>query len=80
MGWIVKVIVLCFVVGFALSVFDIDPAAIVTNTWATVRDVGELVAGVVRWALPYILVGAVVVVPIAAVSLLLRWRRTRRRP
>ena len=80
MGWIVKVLVLSFVVGFALSVFDIDPASIVTNTWATVRDVGELVADVVRWALPYILVGAVVVVPIAAVSLLLRWTRARRGP
>ena len=80
MGWIVKIIVLCFVVGFALSVFEIDPAAILTNTWATIRDVFDLAVGVVRWAVPYILVGAVVVVPIAAVSVLLRWTRARRGP
>ena len=80
MGWIVKIIALCFVVGFALSVFDIDPAAILTNTWATIRDVFDLAAGVVRWAVPYILVGAVVVLPVAAVSILLRWTRARRGP
>lgn len=80
MGWILRIILLCFVVGFALSVFDIDPAAIVTNTWVTVRDVADLIVGVVRWALPYVLVGAVVVVPLAAVSLLLRWTRARRGP
>ncbi len=80
MAWIVKVVVLCFVVGFALSVFDIDPASIFTNTWATVREVGELTASVVRWALPYIMVGAVVVVPIALIGLLLRWTRARRGP
>ena len=80
MGWIVKIIGLCFVVGFALSVFEIDPASILTNTWVTVRDVFDLAVGVVRWAVPYILVGAVVVVPIAAVSLLLRWTRARRGP
>lgn len=79
MGWIVKVIILCFVVGFALSVFDINPANILTNGWATVREVVDLAIGVVRWAFPYILVGAVIVVPIAAVSLLLRWTRARRR-
>ena len=78
--WIVRIVVLCFVVGFALSVFDIDPASIMTNSWDTIRTVGDLFVGVVRWAVPYILVGAVVVVPVAAVSLLLRWTRARRGP
>lgn len=80
MGWIVKIILLSFVVGVLLSVFDINPASIVTNTWTTVREIGSLVAGAVEWALPYILLGAVIVVPLALVSLVLRWSRARRDP
>ncbi|HYG91549.1 MAG TPA: hypothetical protein VD978_35445 [Azospirillum sp.] len=80
MSWIVKVVLLCFVVGFALSVFDIDPASIITNTWATMREIAQLAVGVVRWALPYILVGAVIVVPLALLGLLLRWTRAGRGP
>lgn len=80
MNWIVKTLVLCFVVGFALSTLDIDPASILTNTWATIRDIADLAIRVVAWALPYILVGAVVVVPISVVAAILRWSRTRQRP
>lgn len=63
-----------------LSVLDINPASILTNTWATIRDIADLAVGVVRWALPYILVGAVIVVPLSVLGLLLRWSRTRRGP
>lgn len=77
---IVKIVLLCFVVGYAISVFDIDPARILTDTWNTVVEVTRLAGGVLEWALPYILVGAVVVLPIAAVAALLRWTRGRGRP
>jgi len=80
LGWLVKVVLLCLVVGLFLSFFEIDPAAILTNTWATVLSVGDLVVGVVRWAVPYILVGAVVVVPLALLGVVLRWSRSRRGP
>ena len=80
MGWIVKTLLLCFLVGLMLSVLDINPASILTNTWATIRDIADLAVGVVRWALPYILVGAVIVVPLSVLGLLLRWSRTRRGP
>lgn len=80
MGWIVKTLLLCFLVGLMLSVLDINPASIITNTWATVRDIADLAVGVIRWALPYILVGAVIVVPLSVLGLLLRWSRTRRGP
>ncbi|MBP2314534.1 DUF6460 domain-containing protein [Azospirillum soli] len=77
MGWIVKTLLLCFLVGLALSVLDIDPASIITNTWATIRDIADLAVGVIRWALPYILIGAVIVVPLSVLGLLLRWSRSR---
>lgn len=76
---IVKIVLACFVVGYAISVFDIDPARIVTDTWHTVVEVARLAGGVMEWALPYILIGAVIVLPVAAVAALLRWTRGRGR-
>lgn len=77
MDWIVKVVVASFLVGLALSVFDINPARILTDTWAALGDVAEFFMGIVRWALPYILTGAVIVVPVAVLSALARWTRSR---
>lgn len=79
-GWIVRTLLLCFVVGLVLSFLDINPANILTNSWATVRDIAELIRSVFRWALPYILIGAVIVVPLSILGAVLRWSRTRHRP
>ncbi|HYD65224.1 DUF6460 domain-containing protein [Azospirillum sp.] len=78
MDWIVKVVIASFLVGFALSAFDINPARILTDTWSTLGDVVEFFMGIVRWALPYILTGAIIVVPVAALGALARWTRSRR--
>ena len=77
MGWIVKTLVLCFVVGFLISFFEINPATIFTSTWETVQEVIDLTVGIGGWALPYILIGAVVVVPLSLIGLALRWMRAR---
>lgn len=86
-GWIVRTLLLCFVVGLVLSFLDITPAHILTNTWATIREIAALVRDgfvslldAVRWALPYILIGAVIVVPLSLLGVVLRWSRTRHRP
>ncbi|MCG5240427.1 DUF6460 domain-containing protein [Azospirillum doebereinerae] len=79
MGWIVKTLVLCFVVGFILSVLRIDPASILTNSWETIKDIVDLMLDAGHWALPYILVGAVIVVPLSVIGALLRWSRSRPR-
>jgi len=79
LGWIVKTLVLCFVVGFILSVLRIDPASILTNNWETIKDIADLVFDAGHWALPYILVGAVIVVPLSVIGALLRWSRSRPR-
>lgn len=76
-GWIIRTLVLCFVVGFVLSFLNINPANILTNSWQTVQDIAALLVGAGSWALPYILIGAVVVVPLSVLGLILRWNRSR---
>jgi hypothetical protein len=75
MGTIVRLILLCLVVGLLLAFFDITPHSILTDTARTIREVWDLIGAFVRWALPYILLGAVIVVPIALLSFLLRRAR-----
>ena len=74
---IVYLLFLCLVVGVVVSIFDIDPRAILTNTWGALREIGRLLRSALDWAVPYILTGAVIVLPIAAVAFLLRRLRKR---
>jgi hypothetical protein len=77
MGWVFRIIVLCLIVGLLLSFLSIDPVGMLNDTWRTVLSIGALLGGVIDWALPYILLGAVVVVPIAVVAAVLRLLRHR---
>ena len=49
---------------------------ILTDTWNTILSVGRLVGDVITWAVPYTLLGAVVVVPLLIVGLVVKrtWR------
>jgi len=75
MNWIIRVLVLSLIVGLVISFFDINPIGILNDTWDTILAVGGLFKGIIDWALPYILVGAVVVVPLALIGALLRYFR-----
>ncbi|MBP2298322.1 hypothetical protein [Azospirillum picis] len=75
-GWIIRTLFLCFVVGLALSFLHIDPASILTDSWQTVQNIVSLLVDAGSWALPYILIGAVVVVPLSVIALILNWRRS----
>jgi hypothetical protein len=75
MNWIIRIVVLSLIVGLALSFFNINPMGILNNTWDTVLAVVALFSGIVEWALPYVLVGAIVVVPLALIAALLRYIR-----
>jgi len=84
MARIVNLLVLCLLVGLVLAFLGVTPHSIFTDTWYTVRSVWDLMlrfAGVgmdaLTWAMQYILLGAVIVVPIALVSLLLRVAKRR---
>jgi hypothetical protein len=78
MSWIIRILLLSLIVGLVISFFNINPMGILNDTWDTILAVGGLFKGVLDWALPYILVGAVVVVPIALIGALLRFLRQRR--
>jgi hypothetical protein len=70
-------LLLCFVVGVVLATFGIHPRTILTDTWHTIGRVFDLFLGIATWAMPYILLGASIVVPIAVVSFVVRFVRSR---
>ncbi len=76
-GRAIGVVVLCLLVGLFLTHLGIAAHGILTDTWHTILSVGRLVGDVVLWAVPYILLGAVVVVPLLILGLLAKrgpWR------
>ncbi len=76
-GRAIGVVVLCLLVGLFLTHLGIAARGMLTDTWHTILSVGRLVGDVVLWAVPYILLGAVVVVPLLILGLLAKrgpWR------
>jgi hypothetical protein len=77
-GRLIGVLVLCFLAGLFLSRLGITARGILTDTWATILSVFALLGDLVGWAIPYVLLGAVVVVPLVVLSLLHRYTRGNR--
>ena len=61
---IVKLAILSLLVGFALAFFEVDPRNLLTSLGSTVVEIYELVLRFLRWGIKYVLLGAVVVLPI----------------
>lgn len=59
----IKLLLICLLIGWVLSVIEIDALGFIQFLSQSLRHVGELAADGVRWAVPYILLGAVIVVP-----------------
>jgi hypothetical protein len=76
---VIKLAILSLIVGFALAFFGIEPKNLVTALGSTVVDIYEIVLNFVQWSIKYVLIGAVVVVPIWLVFFLLRMARNRKR-
>ncbi len=74
----IKIALWCLVVGLILVFFGLDPL----EMWVWLGDLGrglfDLAVDFARWAGPFMLVGALVVLPIVAI----RWfmRRAKSRP
>ena len=64
LGVIVRLLLLSLVVGFAMSVFGIDPQDVIDGAINLVQDVMRDGFGVFRNLGAYVLTGAVLVVPI----------------
>lgn len=79
MRFVINLLVACLLVGLLLTWLGIDPVALLNGAWAAIQDAPRAVADAAGWAVPYILTGAIVVVPVAVIVLLLRLIRQRRR-
>ncbi|NMM42991.1 hypothetical protein HH303_00780 [Rhodospirillaceae bacterium KN72] len=79
LGTIVKLAVICFVVGWLLVQFDISPEAIFDNFGETVRKIYDMARGAIEWSAGYIVIGAVIVLPIWLVAVILNALKGRQR-
>jgi len=68
---LIKILVFSFVIGVLLSFFEINPKELLANFGDTVQEIFAIVARIVEWAVKYVLLGAVVVVPVWFVFFLL---------
>ena len=71
-GRAIGAIIFCLLVGLLLTHLGIAARGILTDTWHTILSVARLVGALVEWAVPYTLLGAVVVVPLALIGFVLK--------
>ncbi len=70
---IIKFILVCFLVGFILTMLGISPTDFWQSTVNLVKSAFENASSLLQWGLIYILVGAAVVVPIYIIILIQRY-------
>ena len=68
---IIKIAIISLLVGLAFAFFNIDPRSLAENLGETVVNIYEVVLSFLKWSLKYVLLGAVVVVPIWLVFFLI---------
>jgi Na+/H+-dicarboxylate symporter len=76
-GRAIGVLVLCLLVGLFLTHLGISARGILTDTWRTILSVGQLMGDLIMWAVPYTVLGAVIVVPLLLIGLVAKrgpWR------
>ena len=77
-GVIIRLAVISLIVGIVLSALGINPANLFSSLNILARRIYDMGFGAVEWVLQYLLVGALVVVPIWAVAqVLTRVRKPR---
>ena len=74
----IKIALRCFAVGLVLVFFGLDPLAMLAWLGDAARGLFDLAVDFARWAGPFMLVGAMIVLPIIAIRWLMR--RAKRSP
>ena len=64
---LLRLVVLSLLVGLVLSLFDISPLNALASISRTAADIFRAIVDALAWALPYVIAGAIIVVPIWAV-------------
>lgn len=65
------------IIGLVLSALNISPESMLGAIGGTVESIFLVVVDAVEWAVPFVLIGAIVVVPIWLVLVALRFVRRR---
>ncbi len=76
---IVKLLIGSFLVGWMLTWFDITPLELLEDLTGTIGEIYSLALNTVRWAADYILLGAVIVIPIWSVVALVNYIQEKNR-
>jgi hypothetical protein len=75
LGRAIGLFVLCVLVGLFLESIGITARGILTDTWHTLDMLWQKSRDLATWALPYALLGAIIVVPLALLSFIEHRRR-----
>lgn len=75
MSTIIKIAVASLLLGLLLSFFSVSPRNLLEGLGSTALEIFDIIAGMLAWAVEYILVGAIVIVPIWLILVL--WRKFR---
>ncbi|MDP6787495.1 MAG: DUF6460 domain-containing protein [Rhodospirillales bacterium] len=74
---VLKLVLWSFIVGLALKLMNVTPASVLRFLGTTAQDIFAWVVGVVEWAVPYLVLGAAVVVPIWLITAAWRFLRSK---
>ncbi len=74
---ILKLVIACLLVGWALSLFNVSPGEILRSLPTAATALFERMEAALGWAAPYVVLGATIVLPIWGASKLLRLIRRR---
>ena len=75
-GTVIRIFVASLAVGMVLSVLNITPQGLLQGIGGTAEDIFEVGVTAINWAVPFVLVGAVVVIPLWLLRLI--WRTVRK--
>ena len=74
---LIRLLLASFAVGVLLTLFDIRPEELLRDLDAYAHSLFSAAVEAVRWAIPYVLIGAVVVAPIWLIMTVLKAVRRR---
>ena len=74
---VVKLLVISLIVGMMLAFFDMKPEELLASLGDTVKSIFQVLVSFIEWMVPYVLLGAVVVIPIWVIMLVWRYFRSK---
>lgn len=75
LGTIVQLLILCLVVGLVLAFFHVSPYALIDDTKGTAAGAADTLRHAAHWASGYVMLGAIIVLPLAAIIFVFRLLR-----